>query len=125
MVEPRDPLTYAIIGAAIDVHRELGPGLLESTYEEFLCSELLDHGLTTRRQCAVPAVYKGKKVDIGFRADLIVNEQVIIELKCVQRLERVHEALILTYMKLASMRTGLLMNFHSQPLIDGIKRFVL
>ena len=125
MADHRDPLTYEIIGVAIAIHRELGPGLLESAYEDFLCSELTEKGIAFRRQVAVAVLYKGRKVDVGFKADLIVKDQVILELKCVKKLKPVHDAQILTYMKLAQVRTGLLINFHCHPLIDGIKRFVL
>jgi GxxExxY protein len=120
-----DPLTYAIIGAAIEVHRELGPALLESAYEKFVCFELAERGIAFRRNASLPVTYKGQRVDVGFRPDLIVNDQVIVELKCVEKLLPVHEAQILNYLRLASKRTGLLINFHAQPLITGIKRFVL
>ncbi len=125
MADKRDPLTHEIIGAAIEIHRELGPGLLESAYEEFLCVELFERGLSFQRQKPIPAPYKGHLVDIGFKADLIVDDKVILELKCVKHLIPVHDAQILSYMKLAEIRTGLLINFYSQPLINGIKRFVL
>lgn len=125
MAESRDPLTYAIIGAAMAVQDEVGPGLLESAYEAFLCIELVERGLAVRRQVGLPAVYKGHKVDLGFRPDLIVDDQVIVELKCVDKLIPVHEAQILTYMKLAGLGKGLLLNFQSRPLINGLKRFVL
>ena len=122
---PRDPLTYAIIGAAIEVHSELGPALMESAYEKFLCFELGERGLMFQRNVSLPVTYKGQRVNIGFRPDLIVNDQVIVELKCVEKLLPIHDAQILTYLRLAKKRTGLLMNFHAQPLISGIKRFVL
>jgi len=125
MVDKRDPLTYDIIGAAIEIHRELGPVLLESAYEHFLCLELAHRGLSFRRQVTLPVVYKGHKFDLGFRPDLIISEKVIVELKCISKLIPLHDAQVLTYMKLSGIRTGLLINFHSQPLIDGIKRFVL
>ena len=125
MVDSRDPLTYAIIGAAMAVQDEVGPGLLESAYEAFLCIELAERGLSVRRQVGLPAVYKGHKVDLAFRPDLIVNDQVIVELKCVDKLIPVHDAQILTYMKLSGMGKGLLLNFQSRPLINGLKRFVL
>ena len=125
MAESRDPLTYAIIGAAMAVQDEVGPGLLESAYEAFLCIELVERGLCVRRQVGLPAVYKGHRVELGFRPDLIVDDQVIVELKCVDKLIPVHEAQILTYMKLAGMEKGLLLNFQSRPLINGLKRFGL
>jgi len=121
----KDPLTHEIIGASIGVHRELGPGLLESTYEECLCFELANRGLGFRRQPGMPVVYKGVRLEIGYRPDLIVEDAVIIEIKCVERLVKVHDAQVLTYLKLSGIRTGLLINFHAHPLIDGIKRLVL
>ena len=123
--QKRDPLTHEIIGAAIDVHRELGPGLLESSYEECLCFELAARGLAFRRQPGMPLVYKQVQLEIGYRPDLIVNESVLVEIKCVEKLASVHQAQVLTYLKLSGIRTGLLINFHAQPLVDGIKRLVL
>ena len=96
----RDPRTGAIIGAAIEVHRHLGPGLLESAYEECLCHELHLHGIDFRRQVELPVEYKGLKLDCGYRLDLIVQEEVVVELKCVERVLSVHEAQLLTYMQL-------------------------
>ena len=121
----RDPLTYAIIGAAIEVHAELGPALMESAYEKFLCFELAERGLIFQRNVSLPVTYKSQRVNVGFRPDLIVNDQVIVELKCVEKLLPIHDAQILTYLRLAKKHTGLLINFHAQPLITGIKRFVL
>ena len=121
----RDPLTEKIIGAAIEVHRTLGPGLLESAYEECLCRELKALGLEFQRQMILPIVYKGQKIQPGFRADVIVEERVLIELKAVTALLPVHEAQVLTYLKLSGIETGLLMNFNAMPLKNGIKRFVV
>lgn len=121
----REPLTYAIIGAAIDVHSELGPALMESAYEKFLCFELAERGLMFQRNVALPVTYKGQHVNVGFRPDLIVSDQNIVELKCVEKLLPIHDAQILTYLRLAKKHTGLLINFHAQPLVSGIKRFVL
>ena len=125
MAETRDPLTYEIIGAAIEVHRHLGPGMLESTYEEFLALELSLRGLTVDRQRKLPAAYKGHCVPLGYRLDMVVEDQVILELKCVEKLIPVHDAQILTYLRLSQIEKGLLINFTSAPLVNGIKRFVL
>jgi GxxExxY protein len=110
----RDPRTGPIIGAAIEVHRHLGPGLLESAYEECLCHELYLRGIGCRRQVDLPVEYKGLKLDCGYRLDLIVNEEVIVELKCVEKVLPVHEAQLLTYMQLTGRRVGLLINFNVQ-----------
>jgi len=125
MKPDRDPLTHAILGAALEVHRELGPGILESAYQECLCFELAGRGLSVQRQVILPVVYKSIKLDIGYRPDLIVENQVIVELKCVEKLIRIHEAQLLTYLRLSGMRKGLLINFQSQPLMKGVKRMVL
>ena len=121
----RDPLTEKIIGAAIEVHRTLGPGLLESTYEECLCRELESSGLVFVRQVMLPIKYKGHTVEPGFRIDVIVERQVLIELKAVATLLPVHDAQVLTYLKLSGIGKGLLMNFNAMPLKNGIKRFVV
>jgi GxxExxY protein len=120
-----DLLTEKIIGFAIEVHRQLGPGLLESAYEECLCYELKQSGIQFRRQVALPVVYKAVRLDCGYRMDIVVDQQVIIELKTVERLLPIHEAQMLTYMKLSGIRTGLLLNFNSAVLKDGIRRLML
>jgi GxxExxY protein len=120
----KDPLTGEIIGAAIEVHRELGPGILESAYQECLCFELAIRGLSVERQVTLPVVYKTIKLDIGYRTDLIVENQVIVELKCVEKLIAIHDAQVLTYLRLSGLQRGLLINFQSQPLMRGIKRIV-
>lgn len=127
MVTPHenDLLTEKVIGFAIEVHRQLGPGLLESAYEECLCYELRQNGIPFGRQVALPVVYKAVRLDCGYRMDIVVDEQVIIELKTVERLLPVHEAQMLTYMKLSGIRTGLLLNFNSAVLKDGIRRLML
>ena len=117
-------LTGAIIGAAIEVHRALGPGLLESAYEECLAVELADRGLRVERQTVLPVIYKGRTLDAGYRIDLLVNSEVIVELKSVQKLEPIHDAQLLTYLKLAGIRHGLLLNFNVAVLKDGIRRMV-
>lgn len=123
--EVKDPLTDKIIAAAIEVHRSLGPGLLESVYETCLCHELQLRGLSFERQKALPVVYKGVRLDTGLRIDLVVENVVIVELKCVDSLVPVHEAQLLTYMRLAGATTGLLLNFYCARMVDGIKRMVL
>lgn len=119
-----DEITEKIIGAAISVHRELGPGLLESTYEECLCYEVGQLGLNFERQVALPVCYKEVKLDCGYRMDLVVERSVIIEIKAVERLIPVHEAQLLSYLKLADLRVGLLINFHVPVLKSGLKRIV-
>src|SRR5215469_2626633 len=127
MAEPRedDLLTRRLIGFAIDVHRELGPGLLESAYEECLCFELKHNRLPHKRQVLLPVVYKSVRLECGYRPDIVVENQVILELKTVERLMPIHEAQMLTYMKLSGIRTGLLLNFNSPVLRDGIRRLML
>ncbi len=121
----KDPLTGKVIGAAIEVHRALGPGLLESAYEECLCWELNEVGLRVRRQVPLPVVYKQVTLDCGYRMDLVVENRLIVELKTVETLLPIHEAQLLTYLKLTGIRTGLLLNFNVSVLRDGIKRMVL
>ena len=120
-----DPLTEKIIGFAIGVHRHLGPGLLESAYEECLCYEIEQSGLSFRRQVALPIVYKAVRLDCGYRMDMVVQDQVIVELKTVERLLPIHEAQMLTYLKLSGIRIGLLLNFNTSVLKDGIRRMLL
>ena len=120
-----DPLTEKIIGFAIGVHRHLGPGLLESAYEECLCYEIEQSGLSFRRQVALPIVYKAVRLDSGYRMDIVVQDQVIVELKTVERLLPIHEAQMLTYLKLSGIRIGLLLNFNTSVLKDGIRRMLL
>ena len=120
-----DWLSRQIINAAIEVHRHLGPGLLESAYEHCLYTELINHGLRTERQQALPVVYKGQRIDCAYRLDLVVEEKVIVELKAVNRLEPVHQAQMLTYLKLSGCRLGLLFNFNTPVLKHGIKRIVM
>jgi GxxExxY protein len=121
----RDVLTEKVIGCAIEVHRALGPGLLESTYEQCLARELSLNGLPFRLQAAIPVEYKGVNLDCGYRIDVLVDDQVILELKSVERILAIHEAQLLTYMKLANIGLGLLINFNVRRLADGIRRFRL
>lgn len=123
--DPRDPRTSPIIGAAIEVHRHLGPGLLESAYEECLCHELKLRGLDFKRQIDLPVIYKGLSLDCGYRIDLVVQDEVILELKSVEKLLPVHQAQLLTYMRLAGKKVGLLINFNVPLLTQGIIRRVL
>lgn len=118
-------ITSEIIGAAIEVHKHLGPGMLESSYEECLCYELSERGLNFERQKPIPVVYKEVKLECGYRADLIVENQVVVELKSVEGILPVHEAQILTYLKFAQKKIGLLINFNVTVLKNGIRRFVL
>jgi len=115
-------LTEAIIGGAIAVHRELGPGLLESVYEKCLAFELADRGLSVTTQKEIPVRYKNLTFDCGFRADLIVENKVLVELKSIDQFLPVHTAQVLTYLKLTNLRTALLINFNVQLLKNGIKR---
>ena len=118
-------LTHAIIGAAIQVHRQLGPGLLESAYEECLARELTIRSVSFERQKALPVVYKGAKLDCGYRLDLLVDGRVVAELKAVEALAPIHDAILLTYLKLSGCKIGLLINFNCAVLKDGIRRRVL
>lgn len=117
-------LSNRVIGAAIEVHRELGPGLLESVYETCLMCELNQIGVAVKRQVEVPVEYKGKRLECGFRADMVINEGVILELKSVETLQPIHEAQLITYLKLSGYRLGLLMNFNEKLLKNGIKRLI-
>ena len=117
-------LTGRIISAAIEVHRHLGPGLLESAYEECLCRELEQRGIYFERQVDLPIDYKGYRIGSGYRLDLVVDQRVVVELKAVRQLEKIHEAQLLTYLKLAELKLGLLLNFNVVLLKDGIKRLV-
>ena len=120
-----DALSRQVIGCAIEVHRELGPGLLESAYEQCFYWELQAGGLQCERQKLLPVEYKGREIDAGYRIDLLVSNKMIVELKAVDRLQPIHEAQLLTYLKLAEVKIGLLINFNVPLLKQGIKRFVL
>jgi GxxExxY protein len=116
--------TESIIGAAIEVHRHLGPGLLESAYEECLCEEFSLRKILFKRQIALPVIYKSKKLDIGYRIDLLVKDEVVVELKTVESILSIHEAQTLTYMRLGGWQVGLILNFNVTILKNGIKRLV-
>lgn len=118
-------LTEQIIGSAIEVHRHLGPGLLESAYEECLCHELSLRGLQFERQKPLPLEYKGIKLDCGYRLDVIVENKVVLELKTVETIAPIHEAQLLTYLRLSNIKVGLIINFNVPVLKEGIRRFIL
>lgn len=120
-----DPLTHSIIGAAIEVHRGLGPGLLESAYEACLLYELRLRGICAHAQQPLPVYYKNVRIDCGYRLDLVVEGQVIVELKSVKELAAIHEAQLLSYLKLSDCRKGQLINFNVKMLKDGIKRLAI
>ena len=121
----RDPLTEKIIGAAIEVHRALGPGLLESAYQRCLIHELNIRGLGCQEELPVPVSYKGIKLDCGYPIDLLVESRVLLELKSVEKLTGIHEAQLLTYLRLSKVRIGLLINFNARRLVDGVRRYRL
>jgi GxxExxY protein len=126
-VNERDKLnsiTEQIIGAAIEVHRVLGPGLLESAYETCLVFELRERGLKVEQQRPLPVVYKSVRLDCGYRLDIVVENLVIVEIKAVEHLTSVHEAQLLSYLRLYGCRVGLLINFHSSMLKQGLRRIV-
>jgi len=120
-----DALSRIIVDAGLSVHKALGPGLLESTYEHCLLHELQTRGVACLRQVPIPIVYKGAKLDAGYRIDLVVDNSIVVEVKAVEALTRLHEAQILTYLRLAGFRIGLLMNFNVVLFKNGLRRFVL
>jgi GxxExxY protein len=117
-------LSNAIIGAALRVHDELGPGMLESAYEACLMFELLDMGLKVEREKALPLVYRGRRLDCGYRLDLLVDDSIIVEVKSIERLGPVHNAQLLSYLRQCDLKLGLLINFNVKWLRDGVKRVV-
>lgn len=119
-----DPLTERIIGLAIETHRQLGPGLLESAYEECLAFELAQAGIAFERQVAVPVVYKSIRLDCAYRLDLKVENRLIIEVKSVERIMPIHEAQLITYLRLTDLPVGLLLNFNTNILKSGIRRLM-
>ncbi len=118
-------LTEIVIGCAIEVHRALGPGLLESTYEMCLCHELSLRNIPFERQQPIPVIYKGVKLDCGYRADLIVDGRLLVEIKSIEQVSGIHDAQLLSYLKLSSMKVGLLINFNVRTLTQGVHRKVL
>ncbi len=123
--ESTETVAAAVIGAAFQVHRTLGPGLLESVYETCLCHELSKRSIAYQRQIALPVVYDDLQLDSGLRLDLLVDDSVILELKAVESMNPLYDAQLLTYLKLAGKRLGLLINFNAPLLKDGLKRIVL
>ena len=124
-MDERDPLSEQVIGAAIEVHRILGPGLLESVYQKCLAHELTLRGIPCREQVEVPIIYKGASLGCALFMDLAVDDQLVVELKTVDKLQPIHEAQLLTYLRLSRIRRGLLINFNVPLLKDGLKRMVL
>lgn len=123
-VHVNDP-SQRIVGAAIEVHRAIGPGLLESVYEECPCSELRHRSIPFNRQVALPLTYRDVRLDCGFRLDLVVDHSVVVELKAIEKFTPVHEAQMLTYLRLSKLRIGLLINFNHRTLKEGLRRYVL
>ncbi|CEF49455.1 unnamed protein product [uncultured bacterium] len=121
----KDPFTGRIIGCAIEVHRVLGAGLLESTYQQCLAHELHLNAIPFKLEHPLPVEYKGIRLDCGYRIDVLVDDRLILELKAVDEVSGIHKAQLLTYMKLSGIKTGLLINFNVQRLSDGIERFKL
>jgi GxxExxY protein len=124
-MEFNEPISHSVIGAAIEVHRCLGPGLLESAYEACLCYELRQRDIQFVQQARLPLVYKDLKLEEGYRIDILIPGQLIIEVKAVDAIAPVHQAQLLTYMRLTGIRAGLILNFFVPVLKDGIKRMVL
>ena len=124
MIKEEDRLSKEIIGAAIEVHRHLGPGMLESAYEKCLCKELEIRNIEFEKQKPLAVVYKGITLDCGYKLDVVVEGKVILELKSVNKLESIHDAQLLTYLKIADLKLGILINFNVPVLKDGIKRIV-
>lgn len=120
----KNSLSYKVIGCAMEVHKHLGPGLLESTYEKALIQELTLNGIPVQSQLEVQVNYKGVNISEGFRLDLLVNDELIVELKSVEELKPIHHKQLLTYLKLTNKQVGLLINFNTVSLTDGIKRVV-
>jgi GxxExxY protein len=119
-----DEISHRIIGAAIEVHRHLGPGLLESAYQSCLAFELKQLGLKVEEQKPLPVVYKQVKLDCGYRLDMVVEDEIIVEIKAIEKLLPIHDAQVLSYLRLTKKRVGLLMNFHVPVLKNGLKRIV-
>ena len=124
MIKEEDRLSKDIIGAAIEVHRHLGPGMLESAYEKCLCKELEIRNIEFEKQKPLAVVYKGITLDCGYKLDVVVEGKVILELKSVNKFEAIHDAQLLTYLKIADLKLGILINFNVPVLKDGIKRIV-
>ncbi len=120
-----EQLTERVICLAIEVHRHTGPGLLESVYDQCLCHELREAGIPFERQVAIPVIYKGVPIGDGFKADILVAQEVIIEIKAVTAILPVYEAQLHTYLSMSKIHVGLILNFHARRLVEGIRRYVL
>jgi len=120
-----EALSYKVIGCALEVHKQLGPGLLENTYKQCLAYELTQAGIAFKMEVNLPVKYKEINISCGYRIDLLIENSIIVELKCVDELHPIHEAQLLTYMKLSNIKIGFLINFNEKYLKNGIKRFVL
>ena len=120
-----EELSNKVIGAAIEVHRVLGPGLLENAYEQCLCQELQVNKIQFRRQVSLPIIYKNTRLNCGYEMDIVVEEKIVLELKAVEKLQPIHEAQLMTYLRLSGYRVGILMNFNVVLLKNGMKRLVL
>lgn len=120
-----DDCSHRVLGAALSVHRELGPGLLESAYQRCLAVELHSIGIRFRREVPIPLLYRGQQIDVSYRADIVIDDQLIVEVKSVQSIEPIHRAQLLTYLKLTQLRTGLLLNFNVPAFRSGVYRLVL
>jgi len=118
----QNELSHAVIGACIEVHRTLGPGLLESAYEACLAAELHDRTIPFQRQVELPVAYKSVRIDCGYRLDFVIDDRLILELRAIEKLLPIHQAQLLSYLKLSNKRIGLLINFHTAKLTDGIVR---
>jgi GxxExxY protein len=123
-IKDENELSHIILGCAIEVHKQLGPGLLESAYQECLYYELIKNGLNVVKEKPMPIIYKDVKLDHGYRIDLLVNEKVVVEVKTVETFTDVHTAQVLTYLKLGEYKLGLLLNFHVTTLKNGIRRII-
>jgi GxxExxY protein len=121
----RDPLTYAVIGAAIEVHRELGPGLLESAYSRCMGIVLEERAVRFAREVPIPVRFRGRDLDVAYRADFVIEQRLILEVKSIKSIEAIHHAQLLTYLKLTGIRTGLIINFNVTSIRTGISRAVL
>ncbi len=124
-LEHGSTLSERVIGAAIEVHRQLGPGLLESAYEECLCFELKQSGIDHQRQVTLPVIYKDVRLECGYRIDVVVGQELLVEIKAAERLLPIHDAQVLTYLRLSGLKVGLLMNFNCLVLKEGLRRIVL
>lgn len=124
MIGEHADLSRQVIGAAIDVHQVLGPGLLESAYASCLAFELFDRGIAFDREVSVPVVYKHRRIDEGFRADFVIDSRLLVEIKSVQAVAPIHRAQVITYLKLLGLKRALLINFHVRRLVDGVSSIV-